>query len=250
MTGYDGGMAHQTAIVFYHYGDNPLTSFFQDIGTNLGYLRSYDRVVLCSSRKESWAAVQLPGSTEAFLHALESEGRTSRLGEAIDVFVFAHGRNRAICGPNETWIGPGDLEALPKMNTLRAVWSGACFGSSMHKGWSSLGAKAMAGTRGVNFFPRLWREHATDYVSDRTLRTAVRSKPSGDMISETLAYLSLCMLKSGYGLIDSLRIGTSLPAVESYFQNEWPTVPWLGSGRASILSSSEYVFEGDPTVRR
>jgi len=113
-----------------------------------GAYRRYDKVIILEDEQ-----VNGPEITEALIE-------TSRTHE-IDVLLLVHGQEKCIVGyRGKEHIGPETFDPLcdayradPTLLDLRVVYGLNCHGATLAPIWLALGAKAVNGAVGVNWFP-------------------------------------------------------------------------------------------------
>ncbi len=113
-----------------------------------GVYRHYDRVVILEDAQAT--AAQL-------VQALQEVGPT----HTVDVLLLVHGLEGCLVGfRGQHHVDGAGLQPLldayradPGVLDLRAVYGVNCFGASLAPTWLALGADAVAGAVGVNWFP-------------------------------------------------------------------------------------------------
>jgi hypothetical protein len=112
-----------------------------------GVYRKYDRVWILEDEQATG-----PNLTATLIDA----SRTHR----VDVLVLSHGMPDQILGFKGLRIGNETFQPLiaayrtnPTLLNLRAVWQMNCYGMSMARIWTQLGADSVNGSIGVNWLP-------------------------------------------------------------------------------------------------
>ncbi len=113
-----------------------------------GLHRHYHRVAVLED-------AQVTGPT--FVQAMEAVGTT----HTVDLLLLVHGLEGCLVGfQGREYLGPETFQALERLRRdgpgrldLRIVYGVNCFGASLATAWLDLGAQAVAGAVGVNWFP-------------------------------------------------------------------------------------------------
>lgn len=112
-----------------------------------GVHRKYDRVWILEDETATG-----PNLTATLLAASRSH--------RVDVLVLSHGMPEQILGYKGIHIGSETFQPLidayeadPTLLHLRAVWQMNCYGMSMARIWTALGARSVNGSIGVNWLP-------------------------------------------------------------------------------------------------
>jgi hypothetical protein len=179
------------SLVYFYFGDGPLFTIFQNAGINLQYaLDGYDKT--CLLKKDYSGVNKSPDyhdqPTKAnffkYLKKLADEGYY------IDIFVFSHGSRDGIETLESVPFDPRvDIKAIrpqdiiselseiygPGEFPIRIVYMMNCFGNNLSDAFVSVGAKAVAGTPHINFFPtrfnvfgKAWQEGKSFYSAIKT----------------------------------------------------------------------------------
>ncbi|MBL9026484.1 MAG: hypothetical protein JNL21_30080, partial [Myxococcales bacterium] len=168
----DGGIG---LIVYYHFGDNWLTSLFQGIGTSIAATYSeYDYVILVSDQDASnpmninasmfrEADLVLPPTREGLMDAMRE--MTSK-GYRFDMNVFSHGHGsgtydadfETVSGDSITgdWLvgstTPDQIGTAFGGIPLIAWWSVTCIAARQIDAWITIGGITASGAPSVQFF--------------------------------------------------------------------------------------------------
>ncbi|MFN8445658.1 MAG: hypothetical protein U0175_33010 [Caldilineaceae bacterium] len=113
-----------------------------------GAYRRYDQVIILEDER----AVG-PELSKALLEA----SRTHQ----VDVLLLVHGHEGRLLGyKGKHWVGPETFDPLraayqadPNVLDVRMVYGLNCYGMTLAETWMALGAKAVNGAVGVNWFP-------------------------------------------------------------------------------------------------
>jgi hypothetical protein len=101
-------------------------------------------------------------------------------GYEVDLFIFSHGWpskflvSKGTYGDNAT-LDASRLARQVTTRNLRVVWQCQCYGSTMDETWRLLGAKVVAGSRHINFYPTQYARFARAWNSGRTFGESVEA---------------------------------------------------------------------------
>lgn len=125
-------------------------------------------------------------------------------GYCIDLFLFAHGWHEQfgarIAGPgSEDRVSVNDIEnELDPQQTgfsampIRVVWGSNSYGHTLGEAWRSVGAKAIAGVRYVNFYPNSWNQFIDRWNSGNLpFNAAVAGATTESVRAAAQSYISL-----------------------------------------------------------
>lgn len=163
-------MAKTASLIFFYFGeDSYMKQLAQEtVQLHLGF-DGYDKQVLLrhqtkfghfevSERAERKAdVVDIPTreNLAKYLNELGDEGYV------VDVFIFSHGYkecfrvSKGTYGDNRS-VTASWLQTNVRPLKIRAVWQCNCYGSTMAVCWHALGAKVVAGSRLINYYPTRW----------------------------------------------------------------------------------------------
>jgi hypothetical protein len=160
------------SLTVFYFDDNLFYTLVQNAQVNLQYcIDGYQKSVLL---KESFSA---PGQTQptkvlkpnkvVFLNQLIE---LVNEGYYVDIFLFTHGNKDKIYFANDKSLTTRELEeALIEEKSgfnflpIRMVYQMNCYGSTFNQAWMNVGAKAVCGTRYVNFYPNQFNAFANDW---------------------------------------------------------------------------------------
>jgi hypothetical protein len=202
-------------------------------------LVGYDRQVLLrhevdvgpfelSKRAEKLAdVVDLP--TKDNLAAQLNDLRQS--GHIVDLYVFSHGStgsfigSKGTYGENTTITDNWLRRNVPEPLKLRAVWQCNCYGASMAPCWHDLGAKVVAGTRDVNFYPIRFKGFAKLWGDGERFSTAVSRSDTKAAHTPSQAYIltdALGRLDEWDGnVLQATRVLGNNKHARRYFEKCW-----------------------------
>lgn len=181
--------------------------------------------------------------------------------DAVDVFVFSHGwtnkfrTSNGSYGDNTTVTG-SYLEANVQARNLRAVWQCNCYGSTLNDTWIKLGAKAVAGSRFVNFYPTRWSGFIKAWREGVPFGEAVLTSDTKLVHTPVQIYIpadAMSRLKEWDGTVFQAPtvLGKS-EAAERYFRTCWLGDDWQEgkSGAQNMNYSSWMIVGGDRALRK
>lgn len=185
-------------LLYYHYDDDSFTSLWQSVGTHLSeHYASYDYVVLLM---DSTSSNSLATSTPAFTGAdlvlpptrdglIEGMQELTSRGLAFDVFVHAHGYDRAL-DPDDAkfevledemihgeWLvdatDPDNIGTARGGVPIVAFWGTTCWSDRQIDAWEEVGAMTASGAYHIQFHPNAWDNFWDNWVAGVPYRTSV-----------------------------------------------------------------------------
>lgn len=263
----------EAAMVFFYMGDSRFTTFFQE-GTRLNAaLNGYDEKVLLKHNLTPESVLSTAAHNNADTvcpptrHFFERElRRLTNEGYTVDLYVFSHGYRRGAFRMSTGSHGTVDLfdtsdvrdlqSSIADEIPLRMVYQVNCWGSNMNSAWRDVGAKAVAGSRYVNFFPtqfgkfaRRWRsgddfQQALNKANNAASRTAVHTALLADAAATSPNQWGGCPLFK--------TVLSNSPCARDYYINRWGhnSSEWDSSlsGKHNINRASEKLIAGDPSL--
>jgi len=166
------------SLTVFYFDDGQIYTLVQNAQLNLQHcIDGYHKSVLL---KESYSA---PGSTQptkvlkpnkvVFLNQLIE---LVNEGYYVDIFIFTHGSQNKIYFANNKTLSPTELEEeLAEKKSgfnylpIRIVYQMNCYGSTFNQAWLNVGAKAVCGTRYINFFPNQFNAFAKEWDKGNVL---------------------------------------------------------------------------------
>lgn len=174
------------SVVIVSMIDSNFRKIFQNAHNNYGAcLTGYDRTVLF---KKQFAGSPKPTehnrkiTKEEILEKLKSLADS---GYAIDMWIFSHGNRSKITMENNQNLSPSDFEQLSsgkyenKKFPFRMVYQMNCHGSFFIDSFLKAGAKAVCGSRYVNFYPNQCNNFTKRWNDGENFTEAVRNSDNG-----------------------------------------------------------------------
>ncbi len=170
-------------VLFFYYGDSKFLTVFQETLRMKRAMEGYDFTVLLKHQETPSSIdisegdernadiVDIPTQANLFKHLKQ----VAQDGHMIDLWIFSHGgtggmrASRGAHGQNDTITAQEIVTELSPAKTgltqmpIRMLWSTLCYGSTLNGAWTSVGAKAVAGARTVNFFPNQFGGFAQEW---------------------------------------------------------------------------------------
>lgn len=252
---YNKGEEGLAVLLYEHFDDNGLTTFFQSVGINTHQVYPhYDYVVYVADNETSnaWntsgpsyrdADMTYPptraGLREAMRH-LTAEGYR------FDTFVFAHGSKN---GPDDAdievlegakitgeWLvdttDPAESGTERGGIPILVWWSTTCIAKRQIDAWIEIGAKAASGSVDVQFYPNAWGNFFKNWVSGDEYKVAVDDSVTFLVVQAVELYiqnegrlppylcleddpLTLLVLNDGPGLVTQLNA-----CAENFFNDD------------------------------
>jgi len=265
-------MTKTASLIFFYFGEQSYMKRLaqETVQLHLGF-DGYDKQVLLrhqtkfghfevSERVEKKAdVVDLPTreNLEKYLNELGDAGYV------VDVFIFSHGNEGYFLGSDGTYgnnipIRDHHLVAGVRKMKIRAVWQCNCYGSTMAEAWHSLGAKVVAGSRYVNFYPTRWLRFIQLWNRGNVaFSTAVSKSDTGHVHSPVQMYVTLdapsCRKDWDGPCPPGKDVMGKDPCSKRYFTNRWfPEDQWQEgkSGRQNMNYSSHMIVSGSKTLTK
>ena len=186
------------SITCFYYGDSKYTTIAQETLKLKKCMDGYNRTVLLKHETvPSWLDLSEADERRADIKDLPTKANLKRYicdlaneGYMLDLYIFAHGSpnsfttSRGSHGQDD-YMRAADITGLPAQANLsklpiRAVYQGQCYGQSLISEWRSIGAKVVAGARGVTFYPHGFGNFIKDWNKRTvTFNAAVRDSQTG-----------------------------------------------------------------------
>lgn len=262
--------AKRASLIFFYFGES---SYMRRLAQETVQLHlaaeGYDRVVLLrhqtkfghfevSERVERDADVADIPTRENLAAQLNDLGDA---GYVVDLYIFSHGlterftASRGTYGDNRActadWL-QGNVRPLK----LRAVWQCNCYGSTMAPCWHALGAKVVAGSRHVNFYPTRFAGFMRRWGGgDTGFSTAVARSDTKAVHTPVQAYMLIdaagCRSEWG-GCPPFHDVLGKHECAKAYFTTRWfPEDEWRdgSSGRQNMNRQSHMIVSGSRSSR-
>lgn len=265
----------EAVLYFFYLGDSPQARLFQESTDINAALKGYDKKMLLKHDYQhdnitSREAVQNADTVvrptrqnfENCLQRLRNDGYT------IDLYIQSHGYKSGAFrmsagshGSEDTYTGSdirGLQSAVGDPVPLRMVYQMNCWGSRLNSAWRDVGAKAVLGSRYVNFYPHEIMSFAEAWRHGHTFHDALgQSRFARSAVNAGLATGHAPATKDDWSPDDSgcpfLRtiLGNNECARE-YFLNAWDhdrsswnNYPNRRNGIANIENASEKIIAGN-----
>lgn len=263
------------SLVFHYMGDSKFTLFFQETLKLKLAMQGYKKVVLLKfkeldpwldwSQTDERMADVVDNPTKAniarYLKLLADEGYL------IDVWIVGHGSqgsfnvSKGSYGNDEdmTKSEIGDLARVAgyKKLPIRMVWSTLCRGATLNAAWIKAGAKVVAGSRHIYFYPTSFGRFAKEWNKGNVgYGSAIRSAntSAGRTVVQTgLLFHSKGCLREWGGKIWDVNILGKGAAAKKYFTGMWMRKSdWQEgkSGKDNMSYSSTKLLQGDHLVTK
>ena len=263
-------MPKTASLVFFYFGeDSYMKSFGQETVPLWKALEGYDHAVLLShdvdfgpfnlsSRAEKLADVRDTPTRENLAFQLN---RLREEDYMVDVFIFSHGwkglfrTSVGTYGENtvvtKSWLKSQVRQPLK----IRMVWQCNCYGSTLNDMWATLGAKAAAGSKYVNFYPTRFRGFIDAWRSGARFGAALQRSDSKAVHTPVQAYIladAATRLDEWEGsLVQATRVLGNNEDSRRYFRKCWlEDVPEGKSGRQIMNESSRMLVKGNRRITK
>jgi len=264
-------MAKTASLVFFYMGEKSyLKQLAQESVPLHKAMEGYDHTVLLhhtieagpfelSAQARKMASVEDIPTKENFVRELQRLGKE---GYTVDLFIFSHGSpdvwlvSKGTYGQNAFIHANYILDNVDPLD-LRIVWQCNCYGSTLNRVWSRLGAKASAGSRYVNFYPTRFNGFINRWQKGEPFGRAVADSDTAWLHFPVQFYImtdAVSRLKEWGGAVYQVPfILNHTHASTDYFRTCWfSDSEWQIelSGRQNMSYSSEMMVDGDPAVCR
>jgi len=262
-------MPKTASLIFFYFGESSYMRRLaqETVQLHLGF-DGYDKQVLLrhqttfghfevSERAERKAdVVDIPTreNLAKYLNELGDEGYV------VDVFIFSHGltemftASKGTYGENRACTADW-LQANVRPLKIRVVWQCNCYGSTMAACWHALGAKTVAGTRYVNYYPTRWAGFIRKWNRGERFSTAVSKSDTKAVHTPVQAFMLIdaASCKKEWGGCPPFRdVLGKHPCAEAYFTTRWfPEDEWQDgkSGRQNMNHQSHMIVSGGRSSR-
>jgi hypothetical protein len=265
-------VADKTAsLVFFYFGEGSyVNALAQETVPLWMALEGYDHAVLLShevdfgnfnlsDKAEDLADVRDVPTKENLARELN---RLRDEGYVVDLFIFSHGwkdmfrTSKGTYGENTTvnqrWLEANVTEPLK----LRMVWQCNCYGSTLNDFWASIGAKAAAGSRFVNFYPTRFRKFMKEWRAGSRFGASLYRSDTKASHTPVQAYITVdaaARLKEWDGnLLQAARVLGNNDHSRRYFRKCWngDDVPDDKTGKQVMNESSKMLVTGNRKITR
>jgi hypothetical protein len=207
------------SLTVFYFDDNLVYTLVQNAQVNLQHcIDGYAKSVLL---KESFSALGQTQPTKVLKPnkavLLNQLIELVNEGYYVDIFLFTHGNPDKIYLANNLILSPPELEeALTEEKSgfhylpIRMVYQMNCYGHTFNQTWLNVGAKAVCGSRYVNFYPNQFNAFA-------------RAWDKGDVLFEKAIYDS--NTEASRTVMQTL---VAADAASELFPKDWHKCP-LGS---------------------
>ncbi len=267
------------SLSFFYYGDSVYNTLGQETLKLKKTMDGYDFKVLLkhetlpswidlSEKDEKLADIKdIPTKAKLFKYLIQ----LAKDGYDIDLYIFSHGwtdQFKASKGSHgsEDFVTAEDIknELHPSKTGLaqmpiRIVWGTNCYGQTLGDTWRSVGAKATAGARYVNFYPNSFGNFIDAWNKGISFDSAVENADTDAVRTVAQSFISLvdapAKKKSGkWGgcSFGKTVLGDDLCA-KDYFVSVWiDKDEWqVGkSGKENMNHSSFMVLGGDTKITK
>lgn len=261
------------SLVVMYTGDAPETVFFQETLKLKKAMKGYKKVVLLKhNQTESWLDLSekdekladvkdlpTPANLERYLKQLADEGYV------IDLYIVGHGTSGRFYLSKGTYgstnaVTKAEIEALPAQTgyrqlPIRMVWSSLCYGQTLNSAWIAAGAKVVAGSRYVNFYPNRFVKFAEAWTDGASYGDAIDKADTASSRTAVQVYIATIHARANRSEWGKCPLGTTVlgknDCAEEYFTSRWlRKKDWQAklSGKENMNYSSQKIFAGNRKV--
>jgi len=222
---------HKSAslIVYYFDNDEWYKRLFQNAQIHLEHARKgYDKVVLLKSRNAELPFGTAPDVIDSPTngHFFNQIVELAKDDYYIDIFIFAHGsykgfnlEDKKVSISDSAQKGFRNKTGL-RFAPIRIVYQINCYGYYLMEGFRSFGAKAVCGSRYVNFYPNTFNDFAVSWNEGNvSFKDAIigSNKSSSRTVMQSLVWLHAKSMRNWR----SCNVLGSNNCAKQYFIQEW-----------------------------
>ena len=268
------------SLIFFYYGDSEYTTLGQETLKLKKAMEGYDyKVLLKHETLPSWADLsekdekladvkEIPTKANLFKYITQ----LAKDGYIVDLFIFSHGwsgKFKASAGSHGStdFVTAEDIKNELRADKtgftempIRIMWGTNCYGKSLDESWRSVGAKATAGARFVNFYPNNFGPFIDGWNKGNvSFEQAVVDSDTNAVRTVAQTYISLgdAPAKKKAGKWDGCPPGKFVlgddPCAKDYFDSVWLAKDeWQAgkSGKENMNYSSYMSLGGDKGVTK
>jgi hypothetical protein len=248
------------SLTLVSFDDSPVVNLIQNAHNVYGEcFAGYDKSILL---KESYTAPRRPDvlmqdvTKDNFLHCLRDLADD---GYAIDLFIFTHGRRNVIDMKNGI-IRDEDIDSLASGRykdgkfPLRMVYQMNCDGSGLNDNFIKVGAKAVCGSRTINFMPNQFNAFARNWNRGETFSRALTSSntASSRTAIHTLLLAEARLTQFSPRCKPFQTVLGRNECAEAFFSSEYLRDRYRTnmSGKDNVNYASRMIVAGDPGLRK
>jgi len=250
------------SVLIVSFKDNDFYKLVQNASLNYSLcFENYDKSVLI---KKTYSESLKPTvhirdtSKKAILDALVD---LADEGFALDVYFASHGSYNVITLDDNVEITSDDIRGLATGKyahgkfPIRMVYQLNCHGSTLNDDFLYIGAKAVGGTKKIDFYPNRFNKFVKEWNDGERFDTAINDSDtaSARTVMQTLIVADSKVTKFKPACkIFSTVLGQS-DCSEAYFTDKWLTKSEYNdkiSGKDNMNNSSKYVIGGDAGLRK
>lgn len=264
------------SLVFHYMGDSKFTLFFQESLKLKKAMEGYKKVVLLKFNElDPWLDLSEADERIADIIAKPTKSNIAKYlkklteeGYYIDIWIVGHGSpgsmnvSKGTYGKDEKMksseIGSLARSAGYDVFPIRMVWSTLCYGATLNDSWIKAGAKVVAGSRFVYFYPTTFGKFASEWNKGNVnYPAAIRNSDTATIRSMVqlglIAHSKTCLREWG-GKVWNINILGKGNASEKYFLAKWlDKDEWDDnkSGKENMnYSSYKYIAGNDKITKK
>jgi hypothetical protein len=267
------------SLIFFYYGDSEQTTLAQETMKLKRALDGYNfKVLLKHNTVPSFLDIREGDEKEADIKDAPTADnlvkyliQLAKDGYMIDLWIMSHGSPgsfRTSQGQHGT-VDPFNAteikQRLGRAQTglsqlpIRMIWSTICYGATLNEAWTSIGAKVVAGSRDVNFYPTQFRGFTDEWnkgnVSYATALTRADTAASRTATQVYISTIEALQTRERWGKCPLGRtvLGKN-GCSDDYFLKRWHIDPAIvkdaANGREVMNLSSKKIIAGDQTLTK
>jgi hypothetical protein len=268
------------SLIFFYYGDSKYNTLGQETLKLKKAMEGYEFIVLLKDEAlPSWADLSEKDEKIANVKGIPTKANLFKYiiqlaedGYYLDLFIFSHGwtgKFKASKGSHgsEDFVTSEDIknELHPDKTgftsmPIRIVWGTNCYGQTLGETWRSVGAKATAGARYVNFYPNAFGNFIEEWNKDDvSFNSAVGESDTDTVRTVVQTFISVvdAPAKKKAGEWGGCPFGKFVlgddPCAKNYFTSVWLAKDeWQAgmSGKENMNYSSFMFIGGDKNIRK
>jgi hypothetical protein len=267
------------SIIFFYYGDSEQITLAQETMKLKRAMEGYNfKVLLKHNVVPNFLDIREGDEKEADIKDVPTADNLVKYlielakdGYMIDLWIMSHGAPGAFVtsqgqhGADEMFNASDIKQRLSTAQTglsqlpIRMIWSTLCYGATLNEAWTSVGAKVVAGSRDVNFYPTQFRGFSEEWNKGNvSYATALTRADTPASRTPTQVYLSTIEAPQTRDQWGKCPIGRTVlgknGCSDDYFLKRWGIDPAIvkdaANGREVMNISSKKIIAGDQNLTK
>lgn len=267
------------SLIFFYYGDSEQITLAQETMKLKRAMDGYNfKVLLKHNTVPSFLDIREGDEKEADIKDAPTADNLVKYliqlaqdGYMIDLWIMSHGApgafvtSRGQHGTIDMFNANEIKQRLSPAQTglsqlpIRMIWSTLCYGATLNETWTSIGAKVVAGSRDINFYPTQFRGFANEWNKGNvTYATALARADTPASRTPTQVYISTIEAPQTRDRWGKCPLGRTVLGKNScsndYFLKRWGIDPTIvkqaANGREIMNRSSQKIIAGNQNITK